>query len=168
MIALLPMLARLGGRATLPALLGLLALAALFGVGWRWQVLADRATAAEAARRQWEAAAHEAGRALDAAVRIHRQQMAAVAAEAAAERDRAATLAGQIEELRDDPGYGLDADGVLRRAVERLRRNRAGAAGDAGGADPAAGAPAALRGSAAPAGDARAEPGRGGGTGDAP
>ena len=137
------------------------------GIVLNARALAARAMLAEQRRASAEQAAQERARALDLLQHEHARQMAAVAEQAAAERRLAVRLAEELEELRRDPSYEADADGVLRRAVERVRRLR-DAAGDPGGADPGAGAPAALRGGAAPAGDAAGQPGPGGGAARAP
>lgn len=153
-----------------PVLIGIgaaIMLISLGGVVLNARALAARAALAEQRRAVAEQAAQETARALDLMQRAHARQMVAVAEQAAAERRLAVRLAEELEELRRDPSYEADADGVLRRAVERVRRLR-DAAGDPGGADPGAGAPAAVRGGATPAGDAAHQPGPGGGAARAP
>lgn len=153
-----------------PLLIGLglvLMLVSLGGIVLNARALAARAALAEQRRAVAEQAAQETARAFETLRRDHARQMAAVAEQAAAERRLAVRLAEELEELRRDPSYEADADGVLRRAVERVRRLR-DAAGDQGGADPGAGTPAALRPGAAAAGDGADQPGPGGGAARAP
>ncbi len=154
-----------------PLLIGLglvVMLVSLGGIVLNARALAARAALAEQRRAVAEQAAQETARALDLMRRDHERQMAAVAEQAAAERRLAVRLAEELEELRRDPSYEADADGVLRRAVERVRRLRDAAGDDPGGADPGAGAPAALRPGATAAGDAAGQPGPGGGAARAP
>lgn len=153
-----------------PLLIGIGAVLMLLGLGGivlNARALSARAALAEQRRAVAEQAAQETARAFETLQRDHARQMAAVAEQAAAERRLAVRLAEELEELRRDPSYEADADGVLRRAVERVRRLR-DAPGDPGGADPGAGAPAALRPGAAAAGDAAHQPGPGGGAARAP
>lgn len=150
-------------------LIGGLALAVLaLGVAWRWEVLSSRAETAEAARIHAEQRATDSARALATMRAEHARQMAAVAAEMDAERQNAARLADEVEELRRDPSYDALAGDVLRRAVGRLRDRHDSAPGPPRGVDPGAGAAAALHPGAAPAGRPAPDAGPGGGDADAP